>query len=395
MSATPPQGFLFAANTAGIKSSGKPDLAVALAPDGASAAAMFTRNQIVAAPVTLGREHLRRSGGRVHAVIVNAGNANCATGKQGLQAAKRVCSELASQLKIRPEQTFPSSTGIIGVPLPTEKITSALPGLLASSDSRPAALDRFAQAILTTDTHAKTASQNISHRGKSGNLVGVAKGAGMIHPNMATLLVYLFTDIAASPRELKPILKRAVDESFHNISIDGDTSTNDTVLLLASGKSGLELKAVRSEFQAALTKVCRSLAAQIVADGEGVKHVVRLRIEQARSIDDARRIARAIANSALVKTSWAGADPNWGRLLAAIGYSGVAVHPERINIHLGDQQVCRNGAACKFVAEQAHHYMSEPAYEIRIALGAGSHTLEFLSCDLTAEYVSINADYST
>lgn len=395
MSLTPPQGFLFSATAAGIKASGKPDLALALAPEGAVVAAMFTRNQIVAAPVTIGRDHLRRSSGRVRAVIVNAGNANCATGKQGLQAAKRVCFELGSQLKIKPEQVFPSSTGIIGVPLPTEKITSAIPGLLSSADSSPATLDDFAHAILTTDTHAKTSCQSIAHNGKSATLVGVAKGAGMIHPNMATMLVYLFTDVAASPRELKPLLKRAVDESFHNISIDGDTSTNDTVLLLASGKSGLEVKSVRAEFHAALTKVCRSLAAQIVADGEGVKHVVRLRIEQARSIDDARRIARAIANSCLVKTSWAGADPNWGRVLAAIGYSGVAVHPERINIYLGEQQVCRNGAACKFDPEQAHHYMSEPAYEIRVALRAGGHTLEYLSCDLTQEYVSINADYST
>ncbi|HKW76969.1 MAG TPA: bifunctional glutamate N-acetyltransferase/amino-acid acetyltransferase ArgJ, partial [Terriglobales bacterium] len=315
MSLIPPQGFLFAAMAAGIKASGKPDLALALAPEGASAAAMFTRNQIVAAPVTVGRDHLRRSAGRAHALIVNAGNANCATGKQGLQAAKRVCSELASHLKVKPEQVLPSSTGIIGVPLPVEKITGALPGLLASADSSANALDGFAEAILTTDTHAKTAVQSIAHSGKSARLVGVAKGAGMIHPNMATMLVYLFTDVAASPRELKPMLKRAADESFHNISIDGDTSTNDTVLLLASGKSGLHLKSVRGEFQAALSKVCRSLAAQIVADGEGVRHVVRLRIEQARSSDDARRIARAVANSALVKTSWAGADPNWGRVL--------------------------------------------------------------------------------
>jgi glutamate N-acetyltransferase/amino-acid N-acetyltransferase len=395
VSLTPPQGFLFSATAAGIKASGKPDLALALAPEGAAAAAMFTRNQIVAAPVTIGRDHLRRSSGRVRAVIVNAGNANCANGKQGLQAAKRICSELGSQLKIKPEQVFPSSTGIIGVPLPTEKITRGIPGLLASAELSPATLDAFAHAILTTDTHAKTSCQSLAHGGKCATLVGVAKGAGMIHPNMATMLVYLFTDIAASSRELKPLLKRAVDESFHNISIDGDTSTNDTVLLLASGKSSLELKSICGEFQSALTKVCRSLAAQIVADGEGVKHVVRLRIEQARNSEDARTIARTIANSSLVKTSWAGADPNWGRVLAAIGYSGVAVHPERINIYLGEQQVCRNGAACKFDPEQAHHYMSEPAYEIRVALGAGSHTLEFLSCDLTQEYVSINADYST
>lgn len=395
MSLTPPQGFLFAAAAANIKASGKPDLALALAPEGASAAAMFTRNQIVAAPVTVGREHLRRSGGRVHALITNAGNANCATGKQGLQAAKRVCSEVGSRLKIKAEQVFPSSTGIIGVPLPVEKITSALPGLLESAASGQHALEAFAHAILTTDTHAKTSCQSITREGKSSMLAGVAKGAGMIHPNMATMLVYLFTDIAASPRELTPMLKRAVDESFHNISVDGDTSTNDTALLLASGKSGMKMKSVRADFQAALNKVCRSLAAQIVADGEGVKHVVRLRIEQALNSEDARRIARAIANSALVKTSWAGADPNWGRLLAAIGYSGVTIHPERINIYLGDQQVCRNGAACKFDSERAHHYMSEPAYEIRITLGAGSHTLEFLSCDLTQEYVVINADYST
>jgi glutamate N-acetyltransferase / amino-acid N-acetyltransferase len=217
----------------------------------------------------------------------------------------------------------------------------------------------------------------------------------MIHPNMATMLVYVFTDLAASPRELQSCLKEAADQSFNNISIDGDTSTNDTALLLASGKSGVQFKSVRNEFQAALTKVCRSLAGQIVADGEGVSHVVRLNIEQARSRSEAREIGRAIANSPLVKTAWAGADPNWGRILSAIGYSGVKINPERINIYLGEQQICRHGAACPFDHERAHAYMSEPVYEIRIALGAGDASLEFLSCDLTAEYVRINADYST
>ncbi|MGH9571011.1 MAG: bifunctional ornithine acetyltransferase/N-acetylglutamate synthase, partial [Candidatus Angelobacter sp.] len=231
--------------------------------------------------------------------------------------------------------------------------------------------------------------------GKSVTLTGVAKGAGMIHPNMATMLVYVFTDVMASSGELNRALKKAVDESFHNISIDGDSSTNDTALLLASGKSGIELKSLAPEFQAALTRVCRSLAAQIIADGEGVKHVVRIKIEQARNVDEARRISRAIANSLLVKTAWAGADPNWGRMLAALGYSGVTINPERVNIYIGDQQVCRQGAACPFDAARAHRSMSEPAYEIRVALGLGSTTLEFLSCDLTAEYVSINADYST
>jgi glutamate N-acetyltransferase/amino-acid N-acetyltransferase len=395
VSVNPPQGFLFSACIAGIKASGKPDLALALAPDGASAAAMFTRNQVVAAPVTVGREHLRRGSGLMRALIVNAGNANCATGKQGLKAATSVCIGVAKQIQASPHRVFPSSTGIIGVQLPLDKIHTAIPALVNSVSSGPDAFDKFANAILTTDTHKKVAFQSITFNQIPVILAGVAKGAGMIHPNMATMLVYLFTDLAASPRELQTCLKEAADQSFNNISIDGDTSTNDTALLLASGKSGVQFKSVRNEFQAALTKVCRSLAGQIVADGEGVQHVVRLNIEQARTRSEARRIGSAIANSALVKTAWAGADPNWGRILAAIGYSGVKINPERINIYLGEQQICRHGAACAFDHDRAHAYMSEPVYEIRIVLGAGSATLEFLSCDLTAEYVRINADYSS
>jgi len=392
---TLPQGFLFSSCIAGIKPSGRPDLALALAPDGASAAAMFTRNQVVAAPLTVGRNHLRASRGRLHAVLVNAGNANCATGKQGVRAAQVVCRQTARLCKIREHQVFPSSTGIIGVPLPEEKIKAALPNLISSAASNGESFDCFANAILTTDTHQKISSQVITHKGISSAVVGVAKGAGMIHPNMATMLVYLFTDLAATPRELQRFLKSAVDESFNNISIDGDTSTNDTVLLLASGKSGIDLKSVRGEFEMALAKVCRSLAAQIIADGEGVKHVVRLKIEQAHSKEEARLIAKAIANSPLVKTAWAGADPNWGRMLAAAGYSSVKIVPERINIYLGDQQICKQGAAYPFDRALAHQYMSEPAYEIRIALGAGSATLDFLTCDLTEEYVRFNAEYST
>jgi glutamate N-acetyltransferase / amino-acid N-acetyltransferase len=395
VSVNPPQGFLFSACIAGIKASGKPDLALALAPDGASAAAMFTRNQVVAAPVTVGREHLRRGSGQMRALIVNAGNANCATGKQGLKAATSVCIGVAKQIQVSPHRVFPSSTGIIGVQLPLDKIHTAIPALANSASPSPDAFDKFANAILTTDTHKKVAFQSITFNQIPVILAGVAKGAGMIHPNMATMLVYLFTDLAASPRELQTCLKEAADQSFNNISIDGDTSTNDTALLLASGKSGVQFKSVRNEFQVALTKVCRSLAGQIVADGEGVQHVVRLNIEQARTRNEARQIGSSIANSPLVKTAWAGADPNWGRILAAIGYSGVKINPERINIYLGEQQICRHGAACAFDHDRAHAYMSEPVYEIRIALGAGSAALEFLSCDLTAEYVRINADYSS
>ncbi len=390
-----PAGFLFSACVAGIKASGRPDLALALVPDGASAAAVFTRNQVVAAPVTVGREHLQASHGHVDALIVNAGNANCATGKPGLAAAKAVCVELAKNLKVKANQVFPSSTGIIGVPLPAGKITAALPALIGSAQPTVEALAAFAEAIMTTDTHRKMAGESIVHKGRTAHLAGVAKGAGMIHPNMATMLVYIFTDAVATPRELQQALRGAVDASFNSISIDGDTSTNDTALLLASGKSGVPLKSVGKEFDVALKKVCCSLAEQIVSDGEGVKHVVRLKIEQARTREDARRIARAIANSPLVKTAWAGADPNWGRMLAAIGYSGVKVDPSRISIYLGGQQVCRNGAAYVFDRDTAHQYLSQPAYEIRFTLGAGKAALDFLSCDLTAEYVRVNADYST
>ncbi len=395
MSTNPPLGFLFSAGTAGIKPSGKPDLALAIAPEAASAAAMFTRNQIVAAPVTVGRDNLRASGGVVRAVVINSGNANCATGKPGLRAATQVCQQTAKQIGAKSHQVFPSSTGIIGVPLPVEKITAALPSLISSVQPGAEAFDAFAQSLLTTDTHKKLASQIVSHRGVQVTLAGAAKGAGMIHPNMATMLVYLFTDVVAKPAELQKVLKSAVEESFNNISIDGDTSTNDTVLLLASGKSGVQYKDVRDEFAVALTKTCRALAAQIVADGEGVKHVIRLKIEQAASRDQARQIGRAIATSSLVKTAWAGADPNWGRFLAAIGNSGVKINPERINIYLGEQQICRHGASCSFDRDRAHAYMSEPAYEIRVTLGAGDASLDVISSDLTEEYVRFNAEYST
>ena len=395
MSVAIPQGFLFAGATAGIKASGRPDLAFALAPDGADAAAMFTRNLVVAAPVTVGRDHLHRSQGNVTALIVNAGNANCATGKPGLRAAKTVCQEVAKRLATKPIKIFPSSTGIIGVPLPVEKIVAAIPAVLASAQNSPESFDAFASAIMTTDTRKKTSSEQFEYKGQRVTLAGVAKGAGMIHPNMATMLVYLFTDVVANPHELQSCLQTAVDQSFNNISIDGDTSTNDTVLLLSSGKSGVKIKSVRKEFENAVVRVCRSLAEQIVADGEGVKHVVTLKIEQARNETEARKVASCIANSPLVKTAWAGCDPNWGRMLAAIGYSGVKIKQDRISIYLGDQKICAKGAASPFDKARAHEYMKQPAYEIRVSLGAGKTKLDFLSCDLTAEYVHINADYST
>lgn len=392
-----PRGFLFASTTAGIKESGNPDVAYVEAPLGATATAMFTSNRVVAAPVTVGREHLRASRGRVRALLVNAGNANCATGPDGLAAARESCAALASLLGCDANEVTPSSTGIIGVPFPTQKLLAALPSLLGSRQATDSAAYAVARAIMTTDTRMKTASTSVSIDGREVRVLGVAKGAGMIHPNMATLLVYLFTDIDAPAAQLRRVLRPAVAETFNSISIDGDTSTNDTAILMASGASGARTKTPADEiaFKQAVTEVCASLAAQVVADGEGVKHTVTLHVDGAATRAAADRIARTLAHSLLVKTAWAGADPNWGRLLAAVGRSGVSVDPDAVAIWIGGEKVCERGAAFPFDANAVHKMMSEPSYEIRVQVGSGEGAARILTGDLTAEYVRINADYST
>jgi glutamate N-acetyltransferase / amino-acid N-acetyltransferase len=389
-----PQGFRFAGIAAGIKKNGQPDLAMAEIAAGAQAAAVFTSNLVVAAPIEVGRAHLKRSRGQVRAVIVNSGNANCATGAAGLRACERVCRELATHLAIAPNEVFPSSTGVIGMPLQAEKIVAALPALASALQSSPEGLGQFGRAIMTTDTRRKVASTRFRCGRESATMVGMAKGSGMIHPNMATMLAYIFTDVALPPRELRAALVAACAKSFNSISVDGDTSTNDTVLLLASGVAGRAASSAdRQRFRAALDGVCASLAEQIVRDGEGVQHVVRLHIEEARSVEEGLRIAQTVATSPLVKTAWTGADPNWGRILAAVGRAGIKLAPQRISIFFGEQLVCRNGVAVEFDEPQAHALMSQPAYDITIRLGRGRASTTLLTCDLTAEYVRINADY--
>ena len=392
-----PKGFLFSALAVGIKPSGKPDLAIVLAPRGATAAAIFTKNRIVAAPVIVGRENLKASHGKVKAVVVNAGNANCSTGTPGYKAAVHVCKAAAKLLHIRPEQVIPSSTGVIGVQLPTQKIIDALPKAISSAQEGIKALEAFARAIMTTDTRPKVASAQIRLGDKVANIVGIAKGAGMIHPDMATMLVYLFTDISATPSVLQKCLCEVADKSFNNISVDGDTSTNDTALLLANGSSRatLQIASARKKFTSALHEVCYSLAHQIVSDGEGVQHVVHLTIDMARNESEARKVARTLATSSLLKTAWAGSDPNWGRMLAALGRSGVTFDPSRVNVFIGPHQVCRNGGANPFDHAATHRYMQQPEYEICMQIGTGRKALEFLTCDLTEEYVRINAEYTT
>jgi glutamate N-acetyltransferase / amino-acid N-acetyltransferase len=398
-----PRGLRLNAGRAGLKASGNPDLAVAVSETPMSAAAVFTSNQFVAAPVTIGRDSLTATGGFLRAVVVNAGNANCATGSAGDMACHSVCNSAAETLACNSNEVLPSSTGIIGVPLPAEKITAVLPELLRAASSDRSSAEAFAGAILTTDTRAKIASATLTLGGKEVRLLAMGKGAGMIHPKLvphATMLIYIFTDLAASPADLRSLLWTAADASFNNISIDGDTSTNDTVLLAATGASGADYSALsasdRQLFADALNSVCTSLAIQIVSDGEGVRHVIKLDVTGARSAEEARTIAKALAHSPLVKTAWAGEDPNWGRLIAAIGASPVTIDPKRLRLRYGSHEIFLNGGrAPDFDTAAVNQYLRQPEYTLHIDLGLGEASCRFWTTDLTAEYIRINADYST
>ena len=398
-----PKGFRFASARAGIKASGRTDLACIVADTPAAAAAMFTSNQVFAAPVQIGRRNLDQSHGLVRAVVVNAGNANCVTGPAGVEACERVCTAAAAQFNCTPQEVFPSSTGIIGVLLPAEKIVAALPAISLGLGNSAEHFLQFATAIMTTDTRVKVAHASVEIGGVTVRLMGATKGAGMIQPKLtatphATMLAYLVTDADIPPQTLQTFLQASVDRSFNRISIDGDTSTNDTVLLLASAASGAKLTSEHDQqnFQEALGLLCESLAKQMVADGEGVGHIVELNIAGAHCDEDALKIARSIANSPLVKTAWAGTDPNWGRILAAIGYAGVPIDPTRIDVLFGDLPVCEaGGLSARFDEDRAHTYLLQEEFSINIDLHLGSGSCRFWTCDLTSEYVKINADYST
>ena len=394
-----PRGFRFGAAKAGLKKSGNTDFALIVADEPASAAAAYTANRVTAAPLILDKQHLRVTGGKLRAVAINAGNANCAAGQAGLDAARATCEAIAQLFACRPEEVFPSSTGVIGVPLPAGKIIAALPALAAHLGADSGHFQQAAQAIMTTDTVEKTAFARLEIEGREVRVAAFCKGAGMIHPQLiphATMLVYILTDAAVEPAILDGYLQPAIEVSFNRISVDGDTSTNDTVLLLASGASGAVVGAGDAAFAAALTQVCASLAHQVVADGEGITHVVELRIEGAASNGDALKVAKAIAHSPLVKTAWAGGDPNWGRLAAAVGYSGAQIDPDRFDIHFGELAICRDGGrAPEFDEAAAHDYIAQREFSVTIELHQGAGSCIFWTTDLTHEYVSINADYST
>ncbi|MGB6682039.1 MAG: bifunctional glutamate N-acetyltransferase/amino-acid acetyltransferase ArgJ, partial [Candidatus Acidiferrum sp.] len=347
-----PRGFRFAATACGLKKTGALDLAVISSDVPASAAAVFTQNLVVAAPVTISKEHLRASKGRMRAVIVNSGNANCATGPAGHAAALKTVAETAKRLGCTPNEIIVCSTGVIGVPMAVDKILRSLPKL--SRNRRPSARS-FAElslAICTTDTRPKTAGASFKMAGKRIHMVGCAKGAGMIHPNLATTLAFVVTDAAIAPPLLQKTLRDVCSRTFNSISIDGDSSTNDTLLVFANGAAGAPAiragSAAHRAFAAALEDVCRSLALQIVADGEGAQRVIEIEVRGAKTEAAAKRIAETIATSPLVKTAFAGGDPNWGRVVAAAGRSGVSFDPARVDIKMAGIPVLRRGVPLDF-----------------------------------------------
>jgi glutamate N-acetyltransferase / amino-acid N-acetyltransferase len=389
-----PKGFTASGVRAGIRKK-RPDLGLIVAGDGATAAAVFTQNRFLAAPVVLSKAALKSSGGCVKAVVVNAGCANAITGKAGLDAAKRVRTRAAELLRCHENEVFLASTGVIGVVLPDKKVRDFLPD--AVSRLSTGGIDALSHAILTTDVGPKVAQATFTIDGKRGRLVGVAKGAGMIHPNMATMLGFVMTDAAVDAATLQKMLKIAVDGSFNSISVDGDTSTNDTVLLLASGKLGNAVADANSadlaDFQRALNTICRNLAWMIVRDGEGAIRVMEVEVTGARTDRDAKLAAHAIATSPLVKTALHGGDPNWGRILAAVGRSGARFSLRKISLHAGNIALVVNGEPAAYREKDAAKVFARERVPLRVDLGGGKASAVVLSCDLGHDYVSLNADY--
>jgi len=385
-----PEGFRYSAMYAGIRKVERPDLALIVSDLEASAAAVFTTNKVKAAPVKLDRRNLDFTGGRARAILVNAGNANCAT-RTGDKVALATSRAAAKLLKVPATQVLPSSTGVIGVELDPALIVNALPVLIEGLSA-----ERFtdaADAILTTDTVRKTAVVEAG----GFRIAGMTKGSGMIHPNMATTLAYVLTDAAVSPADLNRALRAAVATSYNRLTVDGDMSTNDTLLVLANGASGVKIGPKnRAQFQTALNEVCQSLAKQIARDGEGAKKFIEIRIEGARNDADAAKIGRAIANSNLTKTAIAGSDPNWGRILCAAGYAGVEFDPTKTDVWLQRVRVCRKGLAAEYDEMALSRKLDEPDCGIRVLLGEkGPGTATFWTCDLTHDYITINASYRT
>jgi len=389
-----PVGYRYASSYAGIRKEKRDDLALILSERPASAAAIFTRNQVQAAPVKLARAHLRSSRGHARAILVNAGNANCAT-RTGDRVALSTCRAVARLLKAKPQQILPASTGVIGVELDPKLVIDALPRLFDRLSE--IGFSDAARAITTTDRVPKMAFGEVPFRAGPVHIAGMTKGSGMIQPNMATTLGFVMTDADISPQLLKPMLAKAAERSYHRITVDGDTSTNDTLILLANGASGIKPSPKeRLVFEEVLCWVMEDLAEKIARDGEGARRLITVHVQGARDDDEAVRLARAIANSPLVKTAVAGCDANWGRILSAAGNAGVAFDPRKASIYLQRVPVCRNGVAAAYSERDLKRMMDAQECLIRFVLeGGGPGETRFWGCDLTEDYVKINASYRT
>ena len=404
-----PRGFRYAAASAGLKKRGHTgtlDVALIVSDPPASAAAVFTQNLVQAPPVILSRAHVRASSDAMRAVIVNSGNANCSVGPGGMLASRSTAQHVAKILGCRVNQVVVCSTGVIGAPLPVERILKAAPGLAAALGFSPRAFDGLTRAIMTTDTRPKRAAASSNIGGHTVRVAGCAKGAGMIHPNMATMLSFVVTDAAIAPRVLDRALREVVARTFNCISVDGDSSTNDTLLVLANGASGARSITQASggdyaKFVGALEKVCKTLAIGIVEDGEGATHVVEIEVRGAPSDRAATQVAQTIAGSALVKTALAGADPNWGRILAAAGRAGVPFNPDHAEIWLGGIKMYgppkgeSYSVALPLDERAAHRRLQKKNVPIVVDLHHGRGTARVWTCDFTQEYVHINASYRT
>jgi glutamate N-acetyltransferase/amino-acid N-acetyltransferase len=389
-----PRGFRAAGIKAGIKASGSLDLAVVVADRPCSAAGTFTTNRVSAAPVQWDRARVPSR--QVRAIVVNSGNANAATGRRGLENAARTATVAALVLGCEPDQVLVASTGVIGHQLPMEKLEPAVRTALGAAASDQAAFDAASRAIMTTDTRPKTVSLKRTLGGSDVSLFGMAKGAAMIGPRMATMLGFLMTDAKVAPDDLQKILSEAVEESFNCISVEGHTSTNDSVLLLANGAAGEGSIGSLSAFAEMVREACISLAKMIPDDGEGARHLITIDVEGCRGREEARSIARAIADSPLVKTAITGADPNWGRIVSAAGYAGIEFQENEVSLWLDDVRLYSQGTPLAFDARAvSERIRNEREVRIRLQLERGSGSVRFWTCDLTAEYIRLNADYTT
>lgn len=389
-----PLGYRYAATYAGIRKQERDDLALIVSDGPAQAAALFTTNMVQAAPVQLARKNLKAAKGKTSAILVNAGNANCAN-RTGEKTAAACCQAVAKTLKLKPDQVLLASTGVIGVELDPKLVTTRIPELV--SRLSPENFAAVARAILTTDTRLKIASEEVAFKQGTVRVAGMTKGSGMIQPNMATTLGFVMTDAKVSARDLRPILLAGNERSYHSLTVDGDTSTNDMVTLLANGASRVQPNEKERQVLAEVVAwVMEQLAEMIAADGEGARKLVIVRTLGFRSNEDARQVARTVANSPLVKTAVAGSDPNWGRILCAAGYSGVAFDPRKIDIFVQQVPVCKDGLGAEFDEADLKRKMDDAEVRIRIVLkGSGKCQARFFTCDLTEGYIKINGSYRT